>query len=66
MSAWDVAGAVVWTALTLWLGWLTIGHYLTKRRPLSLGDNNFAAPLGTALSSFPAVFCIARLCGAHA
>lgn len=59
MSAWDVAGAVVWTPLAL-LSWFALLNSETNAAgkvvclPFVFG--------WTGLS----VYCIARLCGAHA
>ena len=66
MSAWDVAGAVVWgglaaLALVVWVHEaVTFGG---DRKPTGGGKSAFwlTWPL---LAAF--VFCVARLCGAHA
>lgn len=62
MSAWDIAGAVVWTptAVALWAGFL---------RTNMSGFTTFGTLLALATVFGPtlgAVYCIARLCGAHA
>lgn len=64
MSAWDVSGAVVWTALGIlfWGGAITPGKPPNPRiGPAEVGCFLLAIPISAA-----SVFCIARLCGAHA
>lgn len=61
MSAWDIAGAVVWTPLAI-LFWGALGK-LSRR-----GDSD-AVRVGFPLTvsmTIGAAFCIARLFGAHA
>lgn len=61
-SAWDVAGAVVWPIVSL-------SGYATSRAMKPLGQAPFAALLILAMwigGALGTVFCIARLCGAHA
>lgn len=59
MSAWDVTGAVIWTPLGLWLLWGVFFH--------SWKDEGNQAPaffMAVAMCA-GAVWCCARLCGAH-
>lgn len=60
MSAWDIAGAVVWTLLAV-MFWGTA--------VISVDDPKASVKAATALAAaftMAAIFCIARLCGAHA
>ena len=59
MSAFDIVGAVVWTALAA-LFWFAIGVALRQHWPITFVSCCIA--LGTAAG---AIFCIARLFGAH-
>lgn len=61
MSAWDITGAVIWSALSVWL-WSD-----AVRGKVDLDDDKTGAGvfcLGCSFSA-AAIFCIARLCGAH-
>lgn len=58
MSAWDVAGALVWTffGVTGWREYAT-----TLPEPLRAGALVILIPM-----TLGSIFCIARLCGARA
>jgi hypothetical protein len=60
MSAWDIAGAVVWTPLAL-MFWATAFASVKRKDDTTRRTFLVAVPLTLA-----AIFCIARLCGAHA
>lgn len=64
MSAWDVAGAVVWTPLAL----LFLGASLTPSDPPHppYGPRETGAFVWSVTFGIGAVYCIARCCGAHA
>lgn len=64
MSAWDIAGTVVWTPLAI-LFWG--GALVPSRPPLPpYGAREVNAAVWAVCFSVAAVFCIARLFGAHA
>lgn len=68
MSAWDVAGAVVWTMVAGLLGTFTAWSFPAVNA-IGLDEHRkawlYVAVLATA-SLGGSAFCIARLCGAHA
>ncbi len=59
MSAFDIAGAVVWTGLAV-LFWFAI--WLAVRQHAPITGYSCCIALGTTAA---AIFCIARLFGAH-
>ena len=59
MSAFDIAGAVVWTGLAA-LFWFAIRLAFRQHKPIT--SLNCCIALGTTGA---AIFCIARLLGAH-
>lgn len=64
MSAWDISGAIVWGVLAFFL-WC--GALIPAKPPLPrYGGNEVAAFFFALPTTAAAVFCIARLCGAHA
>ena len=63
MSAWEVAGAVVWTPLAAFLLW----NVSRLRKDRDVSDEVWLFGLSVAsTASMAAAFCIARLFGAHA
>lgn len=64
MSAWDIAGAVVWT-LSAAVWWTTVIRIAGHSDELTPGQSLTAIVVGVALP-LASVFCIARLLGAHA
>ena len=64
MSAFDLAGAVVWTPLCLLF---FVGAVVPSRPPRPrYGEPEAGCFVTSVVLAFAAVFCIARLCGAHA
>ena len=63
MSAWDVAGAVVWTSVALLL-WAGIFFAALARGTMEIEEVGFSLAIAVMLS-LASVFCIARLFGAH-
>ena len=63
MSAWDVAGAVVWTLVALLL-WAVIYFAALARGTMEIEEVGFSLVIAVMLS-LASVFCIARLFGAH-
>lgn len=61
MSAWDIAGAVLWTPLAA-LHWYLLPQIRKDAKPIRRIE--FIAV--TVMLSAVAVFCVARLFGAHA
>jgi len=62
MSAWDISGAVVWPPLAALFWWWFFKGDLGSR-----SDAGHAIGFFAALSfTLAAVFCVARLFGAHA
>lgn len=59
MSAWDVAGAAVWTPLAILNTWALICLRKEATMRALVGGFSFSAAF-----IFAAVFCIARICGA--
>lgn len=64
MSVWDISGAIVWSVLAVIFGLVALMPNKPPR-PRYGGDEVvwFFIALPTTAA---AVFCIARLCGAHA
>lgn len=64
MSAWDIAGAIVWTpiAVILW-SFLFRGGYDWSEHG---AGNALTFSIALISSSLAAIYCIARLFGAHA
>jgi hypothetical protein len=62
MSAWDVTGAVMWSAIAL-LYWFWCFDKAMKEEPAS--SQSLTGFIFALASTAAAIFCIARLCGAH-
>lgn len=61
MSAWDITGAVIWTFLALCF-WAA-----TRPKPgTAFSAVEFWCAIFAICFSAAAIFCFARLCGAHA
>lgn len=63
MSAWDVTGVVVWTALALF--WWMVTLIPSKPPAPPYGETELVAFCLAVPCSALAVFCFARLAGAH-
>jgi len=59
MSAFDVAGAVVWTPLAIWI-WVDLIRGAVSEPNVGMGG------IIAVLLTLASVYCIARLFGAHA
>ncbi len=67
MSAWDIAGAVVWTAAFGIFGGLILWAFITPEKLPDSAYGGLWVAMAIALGSLAgAVFCISRLLGAHA
>lgn len=61
MSAWDIAGAVVWTPLAIAFAWVGCSDAEPGDEAMHRRAARWSIPLALG-----AAFCIARLYGAHA
>jgi len=64
VSAWDVAGLFVWAPLA-WVFWIGGLSLLSKGSASDKRAGCFGY-FGAIIFGGAAVFCVARLCGAHA
>lgn len=65
MSAWDITGALVWGALSVCLWSDILWRDRDGMEGLSAGERGTIWLIALGVTS-GAIYCVARLCGAHA